>query len=71
MGARTNAVVKIGLSAEQLNWKNITVNDNTEIHLITVDGLSPDTAYYFQVEATDATGKTEISNVIFKRTKVQ
>jgi len=69
-GVSTTAVLKLGLSANDFSFRSVSIAEATEIHLITLDGLAANTLYYFQVIATDTTGKAVTSNVISKRTKL-
>ncbi len=70
-GAETTAVIKVGLSAEDLTHQTLNVTENLETHVVGVSGLNPDTTYFFQVIATDSAGRTVESVVISKRTKAQ
>lgn len=70
-GAQTTAVIKVGLSADNLTHMSVNVTEQLETHIVGVTGLDADTAYYFQVVATDSAGRTVESVVIQKRTKAQ
>lgn len=69
-GALTNAVVKVGLTANDLNLRTIEVPDFKTVHLVTVPGLNPNTNYFFKVFAEDEEGGKVESSVLSKRTKV-
>jgi hypothetical protein len=68
-GADTKALVRIGKSADDLSFRTIEVDEFKSVHLVTVNGLEANTAYYFQVRAIDAGGNEQTSVVITKRTK--
>lgn len=70
-GAATTAVVKVGLSADDLTFMTLNVSESIETHIMGVTGLNPDTTYYIQVIASDSAGRTVESVVISKRTKAQ
>jgi chitodextrinase len=65
----TKAKVKVGMTADNLTLQTINIDEFKAAHQMTVTGLTPDTMYFFQVEATDAIGRTRMSPVISKRTK--
>lgn len=69
-GVHTRAVLHVGHAADQLN-RAIDVNTFATSQIVTVDGLSSDTVYFFQVDTYDHTGKLVQSSVISKKTKVQ
>ncbi|MGE3261637.1 MAG: fibronectin type III domain-containing protein [Bacteriovoracia bacterium] len=70
-GALTKATVKVGTSPTSLNLQAVSVDTFAETQLMSVTGLSPNTAYYFQVIAVDKNGHTVESVVLMKRTKAQ
>ena len=70
-GAQTTAVIKVGLSADDLTYMSVNVTESLDTHIVGVTGLDPDTNYFFQVIATDSAGRTVESVVISKRTKAQ
>ncbi len=69
-GVNTRAVLHVGHAADQLN-RAIDVSTFSTSQIVTVDGLSADTVYFFQVDTYDHTGKLVQSSVISKKTKVQ
>ncbi len=68
-GAFTKATVKVGLSPDDLSLQILQVTDYAETQLLPVNGLSPDTNYYFQVIAVDRNGRTVESVILSKKTK--
>ncbi len=67
-GAQTKATIKFGTDPLSLN-QSVEVTDYLETHLVSVDGLTESTTYYFQVVAVDRNGRTVESTVVMKRTK--
>jgi hypothetical protein len=70
-GAETKATLKVGTSPDNLSLQSIDVTNYAETHLVPVNGLQPNTSYYFQVIAVDKAGKTMESVILHKRTKTQ
>ena len=70
-GVPTKATVLIGLTATEFNVQQIDVPTSAATHVITVTGLTPNTTYFIKVIASDASGRTQESVVITKKTKVQ
>jgi hypothetical protein len=70
-GAVTKATLLIGLSADDLTHRSIDVPSFAQTHVITVNGLVPDTTYFMKVICVDSAGRTQESVVIMKRTKTQ
>lgn len=70
-GAATRAVIRVGLTADDLSFKTVTIAEFKTTHIVAVTGLSPDTTYFFQVVAEDVDGLKRESNVISKRTKTR
>lgn len=68
-GAPTSTLVRWGLSPGMLTMSTSAGFALVETHLIEVTGLQPGTAYYFQAESTDASGRMVRSPVIHKATK--
>ncbi len=69
-GAQTKATIKVGLTAADLTYRTVSVNDYNDTHVVGVTGLAADTTYFFQVIAVDSSGRTVESVVISKRTKL-
>jgi hypothetical protein len=67
----TKATLKVGLSADDLTWRTVSIPSFASTHQVTVPGLTPNTLYFFQVVATDEDGGVVKSNVIFKKTKTR
>ena len=62
---REQYTVQFGLRQNQLNQTGLTVNGNqnismmNETHTVVIDGLLPDTTYYFRVVARNAFGSAD------------
>lgn len=70
-GEATKATLKMGVNANDLTVRTIEVNEMSESHIVTVNGLEPNTTYFFQVVAVDQAGRSVESVVISKRTKTE
>jgi len=68
-GAQTTATIKVGLSAGDLTYMTVNVTAAQETHIVGVNGLDPNTQYFFQVIASDSAGRTVESVIIGKKTK--
>jgi hypothetical protein len=66
----STATIYAGTRADQITDVLATVTAKTPSQMVTVDGLLPDTTYYFRVDTKDILGNVVSSNVIFKRTKL-
>lgn len=65
----TKATLHIGLSPTNLTLRKVETSEAKTVQYEIVDGLAPNTRYYFKVIASDANGRTVESNVISKETK--
>jgi hypothetical protein len=65
----STATIRVGLRADQLNLQTITVSAMTPSQVVTINGLTPDTSYYFQLDTKDILGNVVSSAVISKKTK--
>jgi hypothetical protein len=65
----STATIRVGLRADQLNLQTITVSAMTPSQVVTINGLAPDTSYYFQLDTKDILGNVVSSAVISKKTK--
>ena len=63
----TAGYVLYGLAPESLTGR-VSSNGTTRNHSVSVDGLSADTAYYFQAVSFDEHGREQATNVIALRT---
>ena len=70
-GEATRAVVRVGLSADNLTLREVPVSDLAEMHLLVVDGLQQNTTYFFQVQAFDRRNRSKTSGVISAKTDEQ
>lgn len=70
-GTATKGVIKVGLSATDLSFKTVNVPDFATTHVAAVTDLSPNTTYFFQIEAEDADGGKVSSGIISKKTKTR
>ncbi|TQV72889.1 S8 family serine peptidase [Aliikangiella marina] len=61
------SVVHLGLSENDLN-QQFTVSGFNQDHIVPLTGLTADTLYYFQVESSDPSGNTVVSDVLSFRT---
>jgi chitodextrinase len=68
---QTRAVLKVGLSATDLNFREIAIADFSTSKSQLVDGLSELTSYFFQVTAYDRRNRPVTSPVIELRTPVE
>lgn len=68
-GVATKAEIRVGLSASDLTFLSVPVPSFASTHVAAVTGLSPGTAYFFQIVAEDADGGKVTSNIISKTTK--
>lgn len=67
-GMDTKAVLKVGLSADNLTFRSYTIDEMKTSHIQLVDGLQPETTYYFQVTARDKYTGVRVSDVIAVKT---
>ena len=66
---KSSVSLNYGTSIKNLN-KKLTSLTSVQDHEIKLENLTPDTIYYFQVSATDASGKTIYSDFYIFRTAV-
>ena len=70
-GVLTQGTLHYGLSPTDLTLGSVQTTTAGESQIVTVDGLAPNTIYYFEVDTVDANGKIVASGVISKTTKAQ
>lgn len=68
-GAPAKGLLEIGLSPTDFSVRKVTLPAYNTSQIITVQGLTPNTVYYFRATATDRDGGEVVSNVISKTTK--
>ncbi len=70
-GVLTQGTLHYGLSPADLTLGSVQTTSAAEAQIVTVEGLAPNTTYYFEVDTVDANGKVVASSVISKTTKAQ